>query len=1052
MVTALFVDVVDTLRRESAHHEDGASSFDRFFEITASIISKYGGRVESLLGESILALFGKVKTRESDPELAIRAALEVRREAGRKGLTITSGVSTGWVYFSGIELHGQKEYILRGQVANMAQRLVSKSKSGDIMVADATYRRTRRAFEFAPLSITTGGKEEPVAVYRVERLLAEPKKARGIEGLHAELIGRDDELSKLEDALDEVLQGRGQVVSLTGEAGVGKSRLVAELKSHLHAESQKGGAIWLEGRCLEMGMSTSYRPFIDLFQEHFAWRFEDNETIRAVRIRESIEEMVETGELPSARMEEIGPFLGNLLSVQFGGEWDERLTAIDPQQIKHETFLAIRDFFIALSRQAPLILVFEDLHWADSLSIDVISLLMESVMAERLFLLCVYRPDTENRSWNLATIAERKCPGCCARLHLGELTPLESRQLVDSLLHIEELPAAVKDLILAKSQGNPFFLEEVVRSLIDSGMVFQEKDRWRAREELKTVEVPENIQSVILSRVDHLDEELKHVLQNASAMGRLFKRRVMEQLSQNKKHIDESLRALEHHELIYEEKAIPEEEYSFKHVLTQDTIYQSIPKHRRTALHRDVAEAIELLYRDGLDEHYEELAYHYSKSDNLEKATDFLLKAGEKAKRGSANEAALVYLEKGLAVIAFLPEESTTLERELDYRVALFPLLKAQKGYSAPKTAENLIRAQEICERIGDTPHLFTVLYALANKLKPEIQTGRGYAEQLMDLARSKQDPALLLVAHVTLGGMLIFMGEFELGLEHYRQAITIYDSRKHHFLAFLYGPGDLGMSAHTWAARGLWYLGYPDQSLEMCEKGLSIARDLAHPYSLAISLAQTASIHLYQGNMQVFEQQMEQAYTLATQQALPTLRDTTTIRRGWVMVDQGRVEEGITMMLEAFNTFKEREGWRNRADLMARAYGKARRVDKGLQIIEKELTDLPHTGHRMFEAELYRVKGALLLQTTGNEQKSTIESKAEGCFHKAIEVARQQRAKSWELRAATSLARLWQNQGKTIEARTRLAEIYGWFTEGFDTQDMKDAKALLSELKQTDR
>jgi tetratricopeptide (TPR) repeat protein len=358
--------------------------------------------------------------------------------------------------------------------------------------------------------------------------------------------------------------------------------------------------------------------------------------------------LVTRGDLSEPRFDEMGPLLGHLLSVRFGNDWDERLKNAGPEQIKHQTFMAIRDFFLALSRRQPLLLVLEDLHWADSLSLDLISLLTETLTIAPILLLCVYRPERDHKCWHLATIASRKCADRYTEIPLRELSSSQSRHLIESLLSIENLPAALKDTILEKSGGNPFFVEEVIRSLIDSGMVYREGEAWRARAEIAAVTVPESIQSVIMTRVDRLEQELKHVLQSAAVIGRLFQRRLLGQVTRKEQELERMLWALEDLQLIYQEQAVPEEEYSFKHVLTQETVYKNILRRRRTAFHQRVAEAIETLYSESLEPYFEQLAYHYERSGAEEKAVEFLLKAGEKARRAYLNEEAIGYFQRAL--------------------------------------------------------------------------------------------------------------------------------------------------------------------------------------------------------------------------------------------------------------------------------------------------------------------------------------------------------------------------------------------------------------------
>ena len=648
IVTVLYVALTQPAETdETLPLEEAALLMNRLLQAMESVLTKYEAQVENVLGTTILAIFGTLQSHEDDPERAVRAALEIQRSAQALGLELTIGISTGEVYFGQIGSDVHHEPIVMGPAVTLAKRLHSESEAGTILVGELTYRRTRRAFKYKSLSLAAGDDGPQTKAYRVIRLHPQPDKVRGIEGLQSILIGRDEELAKLKAALLAARQGQGQLVSLIGEAGVGKSRLVTELK-RAALQSPTSNLIWLEGRCLEMGATASYWPFVDLFRGYFAWGPRDGKRIRARHLIDALREMKQQGNLSTEQFEEMGPLLGNLLSLHFGNSWDNQLKDVDPEQIRHRTFAAIHDFFVALARRRPVVLVFEDMHWADSLSLDLISLLMEALPSASLLLLCVYRPERHYKSWRLATIASRKCPENYAELHLGELTPQQSRQLVDALLTIEEATLPVKALILEKSQGNPFFLEEMLRSLLDAGMIYQAGKVWRVREGIETDIVPESVQSIILSRVDLLDPELKQVLQSAAVIGRLFQQQILTRILPAEVDLEHALWLLEDHALIYQERIMPEEEYAFKQILTQKTVYHMIPRQRRTLLHRQVAQAMEQHYHGRLDRHFERIAYHYDRSDDLDKAVDYLLAAGDKARRAYLNNEAIGYFQRVL--------------------------------------------------------------------------------------------------------------------------------------------------------------------------------------------------------------------------------------------------------------------------------------------------------------------------------------------------------------------------------------------------------------------
>jgi len=407
----------------------------------------------------------------------------------------------------------------------------------------------------------------------------------------------------------------------------------------------------LEGRCLSIGQPISYLPFIDILRTYFNLSESDDMPAIAQKVTDQTKQL-----FPNSADETL-PFLGNLLSIKFGNDLDDILKFATPEQMRHQTLMQLKDIFAEMARKQPLMVILEDLHWADELSLDLVSHLMDELSHIPLMLVCVYRPEKESRVMKLGDQAQRKCFDKYTEITLKPLSRLQSRQLVEDLLIIDNLPESVRDTILQKSEGNPFFIEEIIRSLIEQGMVYQEAERWKARAEIKEINVPDTIQSVVLSRVDRLKEEARYVLQCASVIGRLFRYRLLDHLTAYENKLDTYLNDFEDRDLVYEERTVPELEYAFKHAFTQEATYQSILERSRRTFHHQVALGIEKLYQERLEDYYDELAHHYSRSDDPEKAIEYLLKAGEKAKRNYANDTAISYYQ---SVIDMLEKHNIT--------------------------------------------------------------------------------------------------------------------------------------------------------------------------------------------------------------------------------------------------------------------------------------------------------------------------------------------------------------------------------------------------------
>ncbi len=866
IISILFADVSGSVAvTENMPPEDAADLISECLKTMVDIILKYSGTINRFLGDSVLAFFGIPETHENDPERAISAALDMREAVSKLNLNISTGINTGMVYVGAIGPDSHSEFTAMGTAVNLAARLEKEADPGQILVGQATYRPTRRTFEFNPLKpMTIKGISEPVNAYEVIKALSRPDKIRGIEGLRAEMIGREKEFADLKDSADELLSGRGQIATIMGEAGVGKSRLVTELKEYLADREIR----WLEGRCVSIGESIGYWVFVDMLRGYLEFAEDDTpETLRE-KIVSSMRSLF------PQRWEEIVPYIGNLLSVR-SGEWDDRIKHLPPEQMKHQTFFTLRDVFFALSQQKPLLLVFEDLHWADNLSLDMINLLMDDLTRSPLMLLCVYRPYKEHRSWHISAQASAKCLDRYREITLRPLNTQESRRLVGALLDIENLPESIRESILKKAEGNPFFVEEVIRSLIESGVVYQDDDRWVAKAEIEDITIPDTIQSVIMSRIDRLEDEARYVLQSASVIGRLFRHKLLGYIMQQEQRLDEYLWNLEERDLVYEERAIPELEYSFRHVLTQETAYNTILSRRRREFHRKVAEGYEALYSSRLEEYYEELAYHYSRSDDSVKALDYLVKAGDKSRQSFANDAAIGYYRQALALIDSLDAESKPASTIGHIYHSLseiyFPLMKYEEALECYHKALDYITDSKLRARIyGTIGWIYQQNY---NELDTALEhLNLGIAE----LADDTECPEMAWIS-IPFSWVAIRQGSEEKAIEIAQRGLRIVEGTEHYFetaelcgcLNYIYSSYDYrdldkvyeyaqkGMEAAQRSGnldlmgRASVKLGHAhmlrdedDSAVELCREGIEIAKKTGNSFSLELGYLELSQIY----------------------------------------------------------------------------------------------------------------------------------------------------------------------------------------------------------------
>lgn len=676
--------------RWDRHPEEVAEAFGKLIPIIHETVSKYGGVVDRLIGDGLQTIFGTPTLHEDDAARAIQAALDIRQRAESSGLSITAGISTGRVYFSPVVMPTGTEVTAIGPVVTLALRLQMAAQTNDILISTPTYRYNRATVAVKTVPLQLPDNEDPLLAYAVTHILPPPEQERMRKISHTKLVGREDELATLRQLLHHVYRGQGRVVSIIGEAGLGSTRLIGELKrwaiatgvdaqvnAQVNAQvdvqidqltlisTPSGAPVWLESHCLPLKRASSYWPFTEILQEYLmrtAAKSESNEQA----LTTTLVELSSGAFLTPSRADEIETILTDLFALQSNNDWDDHFHHSGSEQIRHQTFLAIYDFLVALSHKHPLTLVFEDLQWADDLSLDLLAFLLEAVPANPLFLICAYRPYWQRKRWRFSAIAYQKCPGAYTELWLRELTPEQSRQLIASLLADSEPPEPASEppeevviMVQEKARGNPFFIREAVNALIEAGTLQKINGQWQQTAELSRLSLPESVHSMILSRIDLLSTPLRRLLRTAAVIGRIFPVRVLARLLPAEIDLDASLSALEDVALIYRERTVPEEIYSFSHLLTQESVYRTNARRQRRKLHEQVANVIEELYADSLSEHYEQLAHHYVESEARAKAIDYLLKAGEKSRRTYLNGEARHYYHQALNYLSGGPSDIT---------------------------------------------------------------------------------------------------------------------------------------------------------------------------------------------------------------------------------------------------------------------------------------------------------------------------------------------------------------------------------------------------------
>jgi class 3 adenylate cyclase/predicted ATPase len=1087
LVTHLFSDLKgSTALIEGLDPEEARAIVDPALQLMMDAVHRYEGYVAQALGDGIFALFGAPIAHEDHPQRALYAALrmqdemrrysDILREQGRPPLLMRVGVNTGEVVVRSIrkeDLH--TDYVPIGHATNIAARMEQLAAPGSILVTEQTHKLTAGYFEFKPLGKTqVKGVEAPLNVYEV--IGAGPLRTRlqvaTRRGL-TRFVGRHTEMDQLRRTLEQARAGHGQIVGGMGEPGVGKSRLFYEFKL-----TSQSGCLVLEAFSVSYGKASPYLPVIELLKTYFQIQLQDDERTRREKIIGKVLGL-------DRSLEDTLPYLFALLGIE---DPQSSLQQMDAQIRRRRTFDALKRLFLRESLNQPLILIFEDLHWIDTETQGFLDTLNESVASAKLLLLVNYRPEYRHE-WGQKTYY--------TQLRLAPLGKDEAEEFLTALLgeafarrgspdpadsadrrspvppgawsgdrpqpRKEENFSTLQRLILDKTEGTPFFIEEVVQTLAEEGVLTGERGNYQVEKPPTELHISPTVQGVLTARIDRLTGAEKEFLHQLAVIGRQFPLSLVRKVvPQPEEELYRLLASLQSKEFLYEQPAFPEPDYLFKHALTQEVAYGTVLQDKRKALHEKTAEAIETLYSAKLEDHYSELAHHYSRSGNAEKAVKYLHLAGQQAAQRAAYADAVSSLTTALHLLKTLPETPERNQRELALQISLGAPLAITKGNAAPEVEATYARARELCQQGGETAQLFPVLWGLSYVylMRPEYKTALELAKQCLALAENAQDSAFLLEAHYMMGIVLGAHGEFVPALEHFQQGIACYDPQQHHSLAFIYGQQDPGVICRVDAAQTLLQLGYPDQALKMNREALTLARELSHPFSLVWGLVAAAQFHYFNREGAATQEQAEAAIALCTEHGLSQWLVWGSIYRGCALVEQGRGEEGITEIRQSLAAYQATGAEAGRVlflTLLAEGYRKSGQVAEGLSVLGEALALAEEKREHWWEAELYRLKGQLVLQSEVRSPKSELtnpqsptpnpQAEAEACFLKAIEIARHQQAKSWELRAATSLARLWQQQSKKKEAYELLAPVYNWFTEGFDTADLKDAKALLDEL-----
>jgi class 3 adenylate cyclase/predicted ATPase len=1053
-LTVMFCDLVgSTALSEQLDPEDLREVMFAYRDACSRVINRFEGYIAQFLGDGLMVYFGYPVAHEDDAHRAVRAGLGIVEaiknlnpslEKGRGvKLAVRLGVHTGLVVAGDMATGEQLQpKAVVGETPNVAARVQSLAEPDSIVISQATHRLVQGYFDLRNQGAhSLKGISKPVEIYQVlsESSARTRLDVAAVTGF-TPLVGREKEWNAMVSLWEQAKNGSGQVALLSGEAGIGKSRLVHKLKEQV---AQEPGAWLTPCQCLSHYQNSALYPIIDLL-ERLVLGFEREDTHQQ-KLSKLEGWLVQYGfSLP-----ETTPLFASLLSIPLGGTYPPlNLTS---EQIKQKTFQALLTVLLKRAALQPLLFVMEDLHWADSSTLDLLSQLIDQAPAARICLLLTFRPEFRP-PWAMNSYM--------THFTLSRLPHAQTEAMIGRLTQGKALPPeVVKDLVM-KTDGVPLFVEELTKMVLESGLLKEQEGRFELSGPLPPLSIPTTLQDSLLARLDKL-ATVKEVLQLAATIGQEFTYIVLRAVSQlDDLALQYELGRLVDAELIYPSGFPPEARYVFKHALIQDAAYQQQLKSRRQISHQRIAQVLEKEFSDTAETQPELVAHHYTEAGLAEQAIPYWLKAGRRAMERSANVEVINHLTKGIELLKKFEETPERIRQELEFLTALGPAQQALKGFGAPEVRQTYSRARELGQRISEArgamdhiakdagareldqifPAMWGVWYFYA--IYPELKKGKELAEQLVTLARDLQDPALLLVAYRTLGSTLFAYGEPAQALEVLKQGIELYDPQKHRSLAFVYGQ-DIGVVCRGWVAWSLLLLGYPDQAAKMALEAIDMARELSHPLTLAYALAVGSYTYLLLQKIEQARKLAQESFELSGEQGFVFFYTHSAMILG-VLADADQIEQGVTQTRGGMAGL-EAAGAALLLPVhqigLAEIFASLGKIEDGLAIVAEGLALIERGDEHIWEADLYRAKGDVLLLKGENE------SEVEDCFQHAISIAKQQSTKLYELRAAMSLSRLWQKQGKAEEAHNLLSEIYSWFTEGFDTADLKEAKALLESL-----
>ena len=1035
-VTVMFSDLVgSTALSARMDPEDLREVISAYQRSVAETVQRFGGFVAKYMGDGVLVYFGYPQAHEDDAERAVRAGLElVATVSGLKTyapLQTRVGIATGLVVVGDLIGSGSsREQAIVGETPNFAARLQGIAEPNSVVIAESTRKLVGNLFELHGLGARDlKGMSGPVKAWMALRPSSVESR---FDALHAsgliELVGREEELELLLRRWSKAKTGQGQVVLLSGEAGIGKSRLIVAMLERLASEPYTR----LRHFCSPQHTDSALYPTIGHIERAAGFARDDSTQTKLDKLDALLAQS-------STSMHD-ATFFADMLSLPNDGRYP--VLDLTPQQQRQRTLDALVSQVAALSRQNPLLMIFEDAHWTDPTSLELFSRIVEKIQTLRVLLIVTFRPEFDPPWIGRPYVTA---------LTLNRLAEREISAMIDRVVGNKELPANIRQDIIERTDGIPLFVEEMTKAVLEGGE--DAAEQTVAAVPSPALAVPASLHASLMARLDRLGPA-KEVAQIGAAIGRQFSHDLLAAVvSKPEAELNSALDRLIEAGLLFRQGVAPYATYLFKHALVQDAAYGTLLREQRRVLHARIAKTLESQFGEIAENRPELLARHYTDAALIEVAAVLWGKAGQRSLERSALIEAAEQLTRALDQIATLPATPAMRREQIKLQVALISPLLHVKGMAAPETKAAVERAQlliEQAEGLGEPPDdpllLFSVLYGfwVTNYVGFNGDAMLGFAAHFLELAEKQGATVPLMVGHRLMGVSLASMGELLQARTHYDQALPLYDPVAHRPLATRF-TADIRVGILNFRTWTLWLLGYPDAALADADQGLKYARETDQASSLMPALNNLILTRIFCGLYEKAIAEAKELSDLADEKGSSTWKACGTLHQGDVLALAGNSSDAIRMITSGLTSMQPRGQtlWMPMyLSYLAHSHANLGQFDDAWRCIGEAINRLETTKETWFEAEVNRIAGELALKSPKRDAAN-----AEAYFDRALAVSRQQQAKSWELRAAMSLARLWRDQGKVWEARELLAPVYGWFTEGFDTRDLKEAKALLEEL-----